>query len=40
MLLLSGVAYWVPAATLVDITRSNSYSDMIVMMGDNIARNM
>jgi len=29
-----------PAATLVDITRSCSYSDMLLMMGKNIARNM
>ena len=29
-----------PAATLVDNTRSCSYSDMFLMMGENIARNM
>jgi len=52
MLLLAGVAYWVgvksvppstqqqPAATSVDITRSCNYSDMLRMMGENIARNM
>jgi hypothetical protein len=46
MLLLAGVAYWVemtqhqPAATSVDNTRSCSYSDMLLMMGENIARNM
>jgi len=35
MLLLADVAY--PAATSVDITRSCSYSDMLLMMGENIA---
>jgi hypothetical protein len=40
MLLLSGGAYWVemtqhqPAATSVDNTRSCSYSDMLLMMGE------
>ena len=29
-----------PAATSVDITRSCSYSDMLLMMGENIGRNM
>jgi len=39
MLLLSGVAYTQhqTAATSVD---SCSYSDMLLMMGENIARNM
>ena len=46
MLLLAGVAYLVeltqhqPAATSVDNTRSCSDSDMLLMMGENIARNM
>jgi len=52
MLLLASVAYWVemtavppnrqhqPAATPVDITISFSYRDMLLMMGENIARNM
>jgi hypothetical protein len=51
MLLLAGVAYWVelsfptntqhqPAATSVDINRSCSYSDMLLMMRENIARNV
>jgi hypothetical protein len=46
MLLLAGVVYWVPsmqhqpAATLVDNSKSYSYSDMLLMMGENIARNM
>ena len=31
--------FW-PAATSVDVTRSCSYSDMLLMMGENIARNM
>jgi len=44
-----GVAYWVsvppntqsrPAATLMGITRTSSYSDMLLMMDENIARNM
>ena len=29
-----------PAATSVDITRSCSYSDKLLMMGENIARNV
>jgi len=29
-----------PAATSVEITRSCSYSDMLLMMGENIAWNM
>jgi len=46
MLLLAGVAYWVeltqhqPAATSVDITITCNYSDMLLMMSENIARNM
>jgi hypothetical protein len=44
MLLLAGVghvhahAQHQPAATSVDITRSCSYSDMLLMMGYKIAR--
>jgi len=36
MLLLAGVAYTQhqPAATSVDVTRSCSYSDMLLMMGE------
>jgi len=47
LLLVAGVAYWVehntqhqPAATSVEITKSCSYSDTFLMMGENIARNM
>jgi len=46
MVLLAGVALLggtdlsQPAATSVDITRSCSYSGMLLMMGENIARNM
>jgi len=29
-----------PVATSADITRSCSYSDILLMMGENIARNM
>ena len=43
----SGIEYWVepntqlqPAVTSVDNTRSCNYSDMLLMMGENIARNM
>jgi hypothetical protein len=41
MLLLAGVAYCVEltwSATSVDNARSCSYSDMLLMMGENIAR--
>jgi len=46
MLLLTGVVYWVPntqhhpAATSVDNARSCIYSDMLLMMGENITQNM
>jgi len=41
-LLLAGVAntQHQPAATSADNTRKCSYSDMLLMMGENIARNM
>jgi len=40
MLLLAGIASQKPAATSVDNTRSCSYSNMLLMMGENIARNV
>jgi hypothetical protein len=39
MLLLAGTQHQ-PVATSVDMTRSCSYSDMLLMMGENIARNL
>ena len=41
-LLLAGVAYkqHQPATAPMDITRSCSYSDMLLMMGENIVRNI
>ena len=46
----NGVSYWVeqvppntkhqPAATSVENTTSCSYSDLLLMMGENFARNM
>jgi len=42
VLVLAGVAYTQhqPAAKTVDNTRSCSYSDMLLMMGEHIAHNM
>jgi len=42
MLLLAGVAYTQhqPTATSVDNTRSYSEGDILLLMGENISRNM